>query len=161
MRLSNRNKAPLYNFLNTLAIVGVVLGVSAFFLERYKFDVLGTESALFIVIPLLFALYIYLRGRQIFEYDSDGEALNFKNRNVTPLLGKTATDEFPKYKMRKYEVVDFLGIKKLYITLASKKNHQIVLKYDVSYLTNREIKDLKMSLNKVVKANSEVSGQNI
>lgn len=161
MRLSNRTKAPFYNFLNTLAVVGIALGIGAFLFERFKFDVLGFESIFFIIIPVLFAVYVYLRGRQIFEYDSDGEALNFKNRNVTPMLGKIASEEFPKYKLRKYEVVDFLGIKKLYITITSKKNHQIILKYDVSYLSSKEVRDLKMSLSKVVKANSEVSEQNI
>lgn len=155
MRLSNRTKAPVYNFINSLAILGIVAGIFAFLFERYKYDILGWESIFLIIIPVLFAVYIYFRGRQIFEYDSDGEALNFKNRNVTPLLGETASDEFPKYKVQKYEFVNILGIKKLFVTINSKKNHHTTLKYDVSYLTGKEIGDLKISLNKVIKANKE------
>lgn len=155
MRLSNRNKAGLYNFLNTVFLMFFVGGVAAFLLERYKFDIIGWESYIFLIVPTLFLVIYYLRGRQIFEYDSDGEALNFKNRNIIPFLDKPASDEFPKYKLQKYEVVNAIVLKRLYITISSKKNHSIVLKYDISYLTNKELRDLKYSLNKVIKENKE------
>ncbi len=155
MRLSNRNKTGFYNFLNTLLLMIVIGGVAAFFLERYKYDILGWESWLLILFPLLILITYYYSGRQIFEYDSDGEALNFKNRNVIPLLGKEVSDEFPKYKLQKYEVVSFPFFKRLYITISSKKSHSTTLKYDISYLTKKEISDLKFSLNRVVKANKE------
>ena len=89
------------------------------------------------------------RGRQIFEYDSDGEAVNFKNRNIIPFLSKEIRDEFPKYKILSYEVVNAIVFKKLYIKIKSKKEHIAVLKYDISYLTDKEIKDLKFSLKKL------------
>ena len=95
MRLNNRNKAGFYNFLSTFLLMLFLGGVSVFFLEKYKFDVLGIESALFILIPAIFLAIFYVRGRQIFEYDSDGEALNFKNRNVFLFLDRPANVEFP------------------------------------------------------------------
>ncbi len=72
MRLSNRNKTSVYSFINTLLIMLLAAGVGAYFLEENKFNVLGKESLLLIVIPLLLILLFYLNGRQIFEYDSDG-----------------------------------------------------------------------------------------
>ena len=155
MRLSNRNKASYYNFLNTFLWTMFAAGVAGFFLERYKFNVLGWQSYLLILVPLIFLLAFYFAGRQIFEYDSDGEALNFKNRNVLPFLDRPANDEFPKYKLLKYEVVNLLLFKRLYVTITSKKTNHTILKYDISYLTGKETADLKYSLSKVVKANKE------
>ncbi|MBK1896983.1 hypothetical protein [Chryseobacterium paridis] len=155
MRLSNRNKAPGYNFINTLLIMILVGGIVSFFLEEYKFNILGSESYLLIIIPLIMLVSFHLMGRQIFEYDSDGEALNFKNRNIIPFLDKPLSDEFPKYKLIKYEIVNLLFIKRLYVTISSKNSGSTMLKYEISYLTTKEVNDLKFSLNKVVKANNE------
>ena len=155
MRLSNRNKAGYFHFLSTLITVGLFLGIFLFFLERYRYHYLGWSEFLLIIIPILGILIFYLRGRQIFEYDSDGEALNFKNRNVVLFLDKALSDEFPKYKLKNYEVLNAIILKKLYITISSKKNHSIILKYEISYLTKKELNDLKMSLSKVIKTNKE------
>ena len=155
MRLSNRNKAGFYNFLNTFFLMLFVCGIAAFLLERYKFDIFGWESYIFLIVPTLLLVSYYLRGRQIFEYDSDGEALNFKNRNIITFLNRPVSDEFPKYKLQKYEVVNAVILKRLYITVSSKKNHSIILKYDISYLTDKEFRDLKYSLDKVIKENKE------
>ncbi len=155
MRLSNRKKQGLYEFIPTLLIVIFIGGIVAFILERKRFHILGTEEYLLLIIPTLLLWIFYVRGRQIFEYDSDGEALNFKNRNVLPFLGKVASDEFPKYKFIKYEVFNMLIFKRLYVTISSKKSHSVVLRYDISYLSASEIRDLKISLGKVMKANKE------
>lgn len=124
-------------------------------MELFKFDFLGRgTTALLIIVPSIFGLIFYLRGRQIFEYDSDGEALNFKNRNVL-FYEKAISDEFPKYKLISYEIIDALIFRKLYVNISSKKNKIITLKYDVSYLSKKELKDLKFSLSKVIKENKE------
>jgi hypothetical protein len=155
MRLSNRNKAPLYNFVNTLLLMTLVGGFIAFLLEEYKFNILGLESYLLIILPLLLLIFFHLNGRQIFEYDSDGEAIHFRNRNIIPFLSKALSDEFPKYKLIKYDVVTILFVKRLYLTVSSKNSGSTMLKYEISYLTKKEINDLKFSLNKVIKANKE------
>ena len=155
MRLSNRNKVGVFHFISTLVIVIFVGGVAAFLLEHYMFNFLGWSASLLLIIPLLFATIFYCRGRQIFEYDSDGEALNFKNRNVFRVLNKPLSDEFPKYKLVSYEFLNAIILKRLYITITSKKNHSLILKYDVSYLTKKELNDLKFSLSKVIRLNKE------
>lgn len=155
MRLNNRNKVGFFHFLSTLVIMLFVAGVTAFFLERYFFDFLGWSSSLFLIIPTAILLIFYFRGRQIFEYDSDGEALNFKNRNVFHILNKPCSDEFPKYKLINYEILNAFILKRLYITISSKKSNSIILKYDISYLTKKELNDLKFSLSKVIKLNKD------
>lgn len=133
----------------------VVFGIAGFLVNKYRFHILGSESYLMVLVPLLLLIIFYLNGRQIFEYDSDGEALHFKNRNIIPFLSKPLHDEFPKYKLVKYDVISIFFIKRLYITVSSKNNGSTILKYQISYLSGKEVNDLKLSLNKVVKANKE------
>ncbi|WP_294296083.1 hypothetical protein [uncultured Chryseobacterium sp.] len=155
MRLSNRNKASVYSFINSLLIMLLLGGIGAYFLEEYKFNILGWESLLLIIVPLLIILLFYISGRQIFEYDSDGEALHFRNRNIIPFLQRPLSDEFPKYKLLKFEVINLFVFKRLYITISSKNSGSTILKYEISYLTKKEVNDLKFSLHKVVKTNNE------
>lgn len=156
MRLSNRNRTPFYSFIYSLAGIIFILGVIAFILEINNFDIFGEKAWVLLAGPLLLFCLLYLLGKPIFEYDSDGEALNFRNNHILYILTKkNAKDEFPKYKLIKYNVVNSLFLKKLYIYISSKKSNVVILKYDISYLNKKEIKDLKFSLSKVVKANQE------
>ena len=155
MRLSNRSRIPIYNFVFTLINVLILIGLAGFILEKTRLAMFGNESVLFVLLPVLLLILFLMRGRQIFEYDSDGEAVNFKNRNIIPFLSKEIRDEFPKYKILSYEVVNAIVFKKLYIKIKSKKEHIAVLKYDISYLTDKEIKDLKTSLRKIIHQNKE------
>ena len=157
MRLSNRSRIPIYNFVLTLINVLIVIGLAGFILEKTRLAMFGNESVLFVLLPVVLLILFLVRGRQIFEYDSDGEAVNFKNRNIIPFLSKEIRDEFPKYKILSYEVVNAIFFKKLFVKIKSRKEHHqaIILKYDISYLTDKEIKDLKFSLKKIIKANKE------
>lgn len=155
MRLSNRNKASVYNFMHSLLLMLVVFGIAAFLLNEYRFQAVGKESYILLILPILLLVVFHLNGRQIFEYDSDGEALNFKNRNIIPFMDKPLHDEFPKYKLIRYEMVSVFFIKRLYVTISSKNSGSTILKYEISYLSQKEVNDLKISLNKVVKANEE------
>ncbi|HBV15216.1 hypothetical protein [Chryseobacterium carnipullorum] len=155
MRLSNRNKASVYNFMHSLLLMLVVFGIAAFLLNEYRFQAVGKESYVLLILPILLLVVFHLNGRQIFEYDSDGEALNFKNRNIIPFMDKPLHDEFPKYKLIRYEMVSVFFIKRLYVTISSKNSGSTILKYEISYLSQKEVNDLKISLNKVVKANEE------
>ena len=159
MRLSNRSRIPIYNFVLTLINVLIVIGLAGFILEKTRLAVFGNESILFVLLPFVLLILFLVRGRQIFEYDSDGEAVNFKNRNIIPFLSKEIRDEFPKYKILSYEVVNAIFFKKLFVKIKSRKDHHqaIILKYDISYLTDKEIKDLKFSLKKIIKANREAN----
>lgn len=155
MRLNNRSRAGLYHSVVVLTLAFLALGCAVFLLEQLQFDIFNRwQSALLILVPASFGFILYLRGRQIFEYDSDGEALNFKN-NYAFSLRKGVSDEFPKYKLISFEVIDAIFVRRLYVTVTSKKNNTITLRYDVSYLRNKEIRDLKISLNKVLKKNKE------
>lgn len=156
MRLSNKKRLPTFSFIHTIVWIFLASGIVLFFIEKYKIDFLGWESSLFIIIPSLLIVLLWLRGKPIFEYDSDGETLTFNNYSVSPFLKKQKKDEFPKYKLEKFDVINFILIKKIIVTIHSKKNHHVILKYDISYLSAKEIRDLKFSLKKVIKNNQEL-----
>ena len=86
MRLSNKRKIPIYTFIQNLLLVGIILGVTAFFVERYKIDFLGWESYLLLIIPVAMGSLYWTRGKQIFEYDSDGETLTINNYSIVPFF---------------------------------------------------------------------------
>ena len=156
MRLSNRNKVPVYSFIYSLAGIVFILGIIAYILEINKFDIFGRKAWVLLGFPTLMSLFLYLLGKPVFEYDSDGEALNFRNNHILYLLSKkNAKDEFPKYKLIKFNLVNVFFFKKLYIYINSKKSHVVILKYDISFLSKKQVKDLKFSLNKVLKLNKE------
>lgn len=156
MRLNNRSKTPIIRFFFTLATVLMIIGSIMAFFHISNLPVLGAFASYGLIVAGLFLhAILYLRGRPIFEYDSDGEALNFKNYSTISFLKKESRDEFPKYKLLSYEVVNAIIFQRLYIYIASKKNHSITLKYDISYLSTKEIRDLKSSLNRVLKQNKE------
>ncbi|MHA3045911.1 hypothetical protein JSO59_000870 [Riemerella anatipestifer] len=158
MRLSNKVRIPYYQFIFTLANITLLIGL-IFFILQNKVAKLFTIPIDIGIIAFAIFLYLifYIRGRQIFEYDSDGEALNFQNRNIIDFLGKNVKDKFPKYKLDSYEIVDIFLFRRLYVRLKNKKGSLTVLKYDISYLNSKEIKDLKLSLNRTIKSNQENS----
>lgn len=160
MRLSNRNGIPVFSFIYSLVVIIFILGVIAYILEINKFDVFGNKAWILLAIPVMLFMLLYFIGRPVFEYDSDGEALNFRNSHILYLLSKkNAKNEFPKYKLLKFNIVNVLFFKRLYVYISSKKSHVIILKYDVTFLNKKQLKDLKFSLNKVVKINREVRNE--
>lgn len=146
----------MYSFIYSLVGIIFILGIIAYILEINKFDVFGNKAWVLLAVPAVLFLLLYIFGRPVFEYDSDGEVLNFRNNHILYLLSKkNAKDEFPKYKLLKFNIVNGLIFKRLYIYISSKKNHVTILKYDISYLSKKQVKDLKFSLNKVIKTNRE------
>ncbi|ROI04787.1 MULTISPECIES: hypothetical protein [unclassified Chryseobacterium] len=155
MRLSNQNKIKKYFFIGTLHVIILGIGITGFLVDKYQVNLLGKASWLLLIIPILLIIIFLLRGRPIFEYDSDGEILNFKNRNILPVLGEQVYDEIPKYKLIRYEIINFFYIKRLYISISSKNSNIIILTYHISYLTREELENLTLSLNKVVEHNKK------
>lgn len=130
-------------------------GISLYIIDKTRFKMFGGESISFILAPVLLWILYFVIGKPIFEYDSDGETLNFRNKHLIPFLGKEKIDEFPKYKLISYDILNALFFKKLFVTISSKKSKSITLRYDISYLKKSKIKDLKISLNKVIKNNQQ------
>lgn len=150
MRLSTRNRFPIYRLVLTVVVCAVIIGGILFVFEYAKNKGFKWESLLLILIPLIVLCFFYIIGKPVFEYDSDGEAIICRNKGVLPFQ-KYLNDEFPKYKLISYDIVSLWFMKRLYLKLSSKRKKELVLQYEVSLLSAREIRDLKISLNKVIK----------
>ena len=159
--IKQQKKSTYIQFFTDFSLLFAIIVGAMTFLNIIKLPVLGKMASIsLLLIGGAGLVIIFLRGRQIFEYDSDGEALNFKNHSIIPFLGKEAKDEFPKYKLVSFEIVNALLFKRLYIRITSKKHKESILKYDISYLTSSEIRDLKLSLQRTIKANKENTDNN-
>ncbi|SDE05174.1 hypothetical protein SAMN05421544_102180 [Riemerella columbipharyngis] len=150
MRLSNRKKAPLFRFYFTFINVISIMCLIVYILDISLISFMGNWKFFLIIIPTLLYFIFYIKGKQIFEYDSDGEAVMFINKSISIIFNKETKDEFPKYKLHSFEFFNALFFKRLFIKVNSKTEKVILLKYDISYLTKREIRDLKISLKKIV-----------
>ena len=99
------------------------------------------------------ALYIFLAGRY-FEFDSDGETLNFKSNGL--LISKffhyrEQRTEVPKSKLISFKIANYFFYKRLHIFITSRNSKGFRhYKYNITFLGNKKCKALKHSLEKVV-----------
>ena len=67
MRLSNKSRAPYFNFIHTLLLLFLFAGLVFFVFERFSYKRFGFEENLFIIVPIILLLIFYMRGKQIFD----------------------------------------------------------------------------------------------
>ena len=156
MRINNRRIKPIIKFIYTLILLGLLASVLFSVLEINFLKIIPIWG--FAVLAIAILLIIYLRGDQLFEYDSDGEALNFRTQDafwgdVFPNTKKSS--EFPKEKLVNYQITGFFLRRTLCLTIKSKRSQSgfSKLKYNITYLNSQERRDLRKSLKKVVEDN--------
>ncbi len=155
MKLNNKKRTPYFIMYGSAVLLFLIGGIGLYLLETRHYNYMSRDYLL-IAIPAVFAAIFCLRGRQIFDYDSEGEAIHFRNRCLTGLLGRASADEFPKYKLVRYDMMNLLIMKRLYVTVTNRNNKNVILRYDISYLSAKERAELKNSLQQVVDGNRAV-----
>lgn len=112
------------------------------------------------ILLLLFGFYFHRIG-QLFEFDSDGETLNFKNNGVffsKFMEYRVKRAEFPKGKLLNFEVNDYGIYKSLKIYISSRrKKGPRTYTFNITFLSKKKKRGMIDSLNKVLvknKANS-------
>ena len=112
------------------------------------------------IITLLLALYVHRIG-QAFDFDSDGETLNFKNNGVffsKFMEYRVQKAEFPKRKLGKFRFVDY-GIYSaltIYIKSRRKKGYRKYT-FNTTFLTRKKKKGMVASLEKVLDTTPKVT----
>lgn len=109
---------------------------------------------------LLFAVYFH-RIAQLFDFDSDGETLNFKNNGVVFskfMEYRVKRAEFPKSKLLGFKVRDF-GVYSILIICISSRSKKRSREYgfNITFLAKKKKKGMIESLNKVLEKNKSVS----
>lgn len=138
-----------------MLLFGVIIGMVVFGLFKTWIENSTLKYSVFIV---FFALLFILLHRlaKYFEYDSDGHVLVVINRGfiISEFINygeKKA--EFPKTKLLYYKLNKYFLYKSLNLYIRSGNGHQKRLKFNVSLVSNKKLKYLKMSLDKVIKQN--------
>lgn len=159
MRINNKRIIPYVNNIHTLSFIGLAMSVILIFIpigiivERISPYILTGGIVLFLF--LFFKL-----GHQHLEYDSDGEVINIRTKNVfwsKYLPNQIISMDFPKKKLVSYKVVNRFPKRtlELYVTSRRSANGITKLKFNITFLSQNEINDLKKSLNRVIKTNQE------
>ncbi len=157
MKLSNEKRKFYFHSVNTLFVLALlVLGFGLFI----TFGPIRMKLFLTAIgVSFLYLIHLW-RGNPFFQYDSDGETLNFTNRNFYMLFGDPKVvkrAEFPKRKLLGYKISNNPLRRKLILIVSSKRTESEKSKqvFDITYLNKSERKDLKRSLEKIMKRNKQ------
>ena len=156
MRFTNRNEVKI---IPSIYIVLVAVFVTNVFVNIEIMASSETEQEItfshFVpnIVTLLIGLYVHKIG-QVFEFDSDGETLNFKNNGVffsKFMEYRVKKAEFPKRKLGKFNFVDFgvYSALTIYISSRRKKGYRKYT-FNTTFLTLKKKRGMVDSLNKVL-----------
>lgn len=152
MRLNSSRASKILRFIYLLCVFIIVFDIIVLNIDGSWGGL--TKFSPFAVLVIVIIIY---RGLPQFVYDSDGEVLNFtvSEPNLKFLSNLfTKHIEFPKRKLDHFKIQSFPFKRRLLIYIRSKDNHLVRQSIGISYLSSRELRDLKRSLEKVVQINS-------
>lgn len=155
MRFTNKNEVKL---IPSIYIVLIAVFITNVFVN---IEIMMSDSEQEItfshflpnIITLLLGFYVHRIG-QTFDFDSDGETLNFKNNGVffsKFMEYRVKKAEFPKRKLGKFKFVDF-GIYSaltIYIRSRRKKGYRKYT-FNTTFLNRKKKKGMLASLQNVL-----------
>ena len=156
MRFNNKKET---NIVPSIYIIIVAVFITnAFATVEIKYDDVPFNYSSLIpnLLALLLAVYIFVVGKY-FEFDSDGETLNFKSNGL--LVSKfmhyrEQRTEIPKSKLLDFKVENYFFFKRLQLFIRSRnKRGYRHYKYNITFLGGDKLKSLRQSLSKVVEHN--------
>ena len=158
MRFSNAKSKKWIPFLYFFLGLGSIVMVLFFMFFQDEFN----KIKLWYVIPILliFILGNVYSSAKYFEFDSDGNVLTFINKGlfISNFINyREQRAEFPKEKLKRYRIQNYIFSCKLYIYIKSKNKGVKRLQFNISLLSSRKKKALKQSLDKVLKHNNAIS----
>ena len=139
-------------------IVVAVFITNAFASVELKYDDVPFNYSSLIpnAIALLVGVFIFIVGKT-FEFDSDGETINFKSNGVLVsqfMHYREQRTEVPKSKLKDFRIENYFFYKRLHIFIHSRNSKGFRhYKYNITFLTGKKVKALKVSLNKVLEKN--------
>ncbi|WP_324719019.1 hypothetical protein [Salinimicrobium sp. HB62] len=156
MKFNNRKETGIIPSI--YIIVVAVFITNAFASVELKYDDVPFNYSSLIpnAIALLVGIYIFIVGKT-FEFDSDGETINFKSNGVLVsqfMHYREQRTEVPKSKLKDFRVENYFFYKRLHIFIHSRNSRGYRhYKYNITFLTGKKVKALKMSLAKILEKN--------
>jgi hypothetical protein len=158
MRINSSTGQKVLAFIYILSAFSIVF-------DLIILNIDGSWKGIFKTSPVAIGVILFLiyRGLPSFNYDSDGEVLNFTAKEPNfPWLGSLMIThfEFPKRKLARFKIQKLPFRRKLIVHIHSKAGHIKKQSITISYLTRKELRDLKKSLNGVLTKNKERQDSN-
>lgn len=158
MRFNNASSKRWIPFLYFFLVLGSIIAIVYMLFFQDEFN----KGKLWYVIPiaLLIIFGIVYTSAKYFEFDSDGNVLTFVNKGlfISNFINyREQRAEFPKEKLTRYRVENYIFFCKLYIYIKSRSNKIKRLGFNISLLSPRKRRALKKSLDKVLKHNNAIS----
>lgn len=156
MKFNNRKETSIIPSIYIIVVAVFITNAFASIELKYDDVPFNYSSLIPNVIALLVGIYIFIVGRT-FEFDSDGETINFKSNGVLVsqfMHYREQRTEVPKSKLKDFKVDNYLLYKRLHIYIHSRNSRGYRhYKYNITFLTGKKVKSLKMSLAKVLEKN--------
>lgn len=162
MRFTNRSEIriipSIYIVLVAVFITNIFVNIELMNSETEQ--KLGFTHYVPNILVLLLGIYVHKIG-QSFDFDSDGETLNFKNNGVffsKFMEYRVKKAEFPKRKLAKYRYVDYGIFSALTIYIRSRRRRGYKkYTFNTTFLSRKKKKGMIASLNTVVAKNKETA----
>ncbi|MXO32131.1 MULTISPECIES: hypothetical protein [Apibacter] len=146
-----------------IAIINIVILIvffTSFVFIYLNVPAFGRSDEFVLFISLLLLIYLAYLGCPFFRYDSEGETLIFQNEKSLPIafLVRESLSDFPKRKLVKFVIKNkplFKKVLEIYISSKRVSSGQSKVNFDISYLNSRQIRDIRISLNKVISENKK------
>lgn len=157
MKFKNRKETKIVPSVYIIVLAVFITNTFASIeLKKYDDAPFNYSSLIPSVIALLLGAYIFIVGRS-FEFDSDGETLNFKSNGLLIsnfLHYRDQRTEVPKSKLQGFRVENYFFFKQLHIFINSRNSKGFRhYKYNITLLTGNKTRLLKTSLAKVLEKN--------
>ena len=156
MRFNNKKET---SFVPSIYIIIVAVFITnAFASVETKYDDVPFNYSSLIpnAVALAIGVYIFIVGKS-FDFDSDGETLNFKSNGLLVsqfMHYREKRTEVPKSKLQDFRVENYFLYKRLHIYINSRNRigyrHY---KYNITFLTGKKTRAMKVSLAKVLEKN--------
>lgn len=156
MKFNNKRETGIVPSIYIVVVAVFITNAFASIELKYDDVPFNYSSLIPNAIALLVGIYIFIVGRY-FEFDSDGETLNFKGNGL--LVSKfmhyrEQRTEVPKSKLLDFKIENYLVYRRLHIFIRSRNKKGFRhYKYNITFLGSVKTKSLKQSLSKVVEHN--------
>lgn len=156
MRFNNKKETGIVPSIYIVVVAVFITNAFASIEVKYDDVPFNYYSLVPNAIALILGIYIFIVGRY-FEFDSDGETLNFKSNGL--LVSKfmhyrEQRTEVPKSKLLDFRIDNYIFYKRLHIFIRSRNKKGFRhYKYNITFLGGKKSKSLKQSLAKVVQNN--------
>lgn len=161
MRINNKRLIPFIEKFYALLFLALLAAMTLILIPIGV--IVNVISPYFLIgIILISFLILYFLGHQHVEYDSDGEVINIRTKDIfwsKYFPNHKVVMDFPKKKLVSFKVQHSFFKKTLEMYVTSKRTaHGVTkLKFNITFLSKSETNDLKRSLNKIIKNNKELA----